>query len=272
MAISLNIFNYSDYRSFIKDWLEAARKEKSFNLSKLAEVIQVHPTFLSQVLSGSKDLSLEQAAFMGKHLRFTRLEQELFFILVQLERAGTQLLKEYWLERKKEIEAEKNKLSQRFEKHRELTNEQRAVFYSSWIYAAAWSATAIDGGQTAAQISDLFRISLDKAEEILGFLLQCGLCKEHQGAYLPGEMHVHVPNESPFVVRHHSNWRIKSIQKMDNREKSELFFTAPVSIAKKDFDVIREKLNFAIAEIVEVAKDSPAEEVVCLNIDFFHAV
>lgn len=84
-----------------------------------------------------------------------------------------------------------------------------------------------------------------------------------------GETHLHIPNESPLVVKHHTNWRMKAVQKMDTRESAELFFTSPMSISVKDFDVIRERLNIALKGIVDIAKESPAEEVVCLNIDFF---
>lgn len=269
MSKPLNIFDFSDYRLYIKQWLETAKKEKSFTLTKLASVIQVHPTFLSQVLTGSKDLSLEQAALMSKHFEHTKLEQEFFFIILQIDRAGSHLLKEILLQRKKEIESEKNKLSNRFKNHRQLSDEHRAIFYSSWIYVAVWAATGIGKGQTATSLSSLFSLPRAKADEVLTFLLQTGLCTESQGLYRPGETHIHVPNESPFVVRHHSNWRIKAIQKMDSRKNDELFFTAPMSIAKKDFQVIREKLNLAIKEIVEVVTHSESEEIVCLNIDMF---
>ena len=271
MANILNIFDFSDYRLFLRRWLERAKSERSFNLTRLAEVAQVHPTFLSQVLSGAKELSLEQAAFIGRHLGLTKLELEYFFVLLQLDRAGTQLLKEHWLAKKKEIESEKNKLNLRFQKHHELNVEQRALFYSSWIYSAIWSATAIEDGQTMIQIAERFNLSRERAAEILAFLTQTGLCNEFKGLFTIGDIHVHVSNESPFVVKHHTNWRMKGIQRMDSRGPSELFFTAPMSIAKKDFEAIREKLNLAVKDIVDTAKESPAEEVVCLNIDFFYA-
>ena len=86
-----------------------------------------------------------------------------------------------------------------------------------------------------------------------------------------GETHIHITNESPHVVKHHINWRMRGIQKMDSREQNELFFTAPMSIAKKDFNLIREKLNGCIKEIVNIGKESHAETLFCLNIDFFES-
>ena len=229
----------------------------------------VHPTFLSHVLAGTKELSLEQAALISEYMNLTQLEQDFFFAILQIDRAGNQKLKKYWLDKKTELENQKNKLSERFDKHRQLTLEQRAIFYSSWIYTAIWASTGIDDGQTLNQIAERFQITRNKAEEVVNFLLETGLCSEKNGSFSLGETHVHIPNESPLVVKHHTNWRMKAVQKMDTREGAELFFTAPMSIAKKDFDVIREKLTVAVKSVVEVAKDSTAEEVVCLNIDFF---
>lgn len=265
----LNIFEFSDYRSYLNDWLTAAKSQKTFNLSRLAEVASVHPTFLSHILAGTKHLSLEQATLLSEHFGHTKLEQDYFIILINLDRAGNEPLRKYWLEKKSQIEFQKNKLGQRFEKHRELTQEQRAEFYSSWIYVAVWVATAVENKQSISQIAERFKISREQAETVLMFLAEAGMCVEKEGYFSMNESHVHVPNESFFVTKHHMNWRMKAIQKMDTRAESELFFTAPMSIAKKDFLLIREKVTRMIKEIVDTAKDSQAEDVVCLNIDFF---
>lgn len=270
MEKPLYIFGYDDYRLFLRKWIEAAKAARTSNLSMLAEVAKIHPTFLSHILTGTKDLSLEHAALISKHIGFTKIEQEYFFILIQLDRAGNPLLKDYWSGKKKDLEKEKNRLSQRFGKHQELTTEQKAKFYSSWIYSAVWSATAIEDGQNQKQIAQRFQLANEKAQEVLGFLTQVGLCKEKNGVYKISDLHIHVPNESPFVVKHHTNWRMKAIQKMDVRGDNELYFTSPMSISKSDFAKIRERLNVTVKEIVDIAKDSPAEEVVCLNMDFFN--
>lgn len=265
----LNIFDYHSYREFLKIWLVNAKKARRSNLSQLAEAAQVHPTFLSHVLAGSKELSLEQAMLISEYLPLTRLEQDFFFVLLNIERAGNKKLQNYWLEKKKILEQEKNKLSERFEKHKELTSEQRATFYSSWIYSAIWVSTAIEGGRTLAEIAEQFHLSRNVTEEILSFLVRTGICAELKGVFTMGETHVHIPNESPHVTKHHVNWRMKGIQRLDSRDSTELFFTAPMSIAKKDFGVLRERLTRLIQESVELAKASKAEELACLNIDFF---
>lgn len=269
MSKHINIFDFYEYRAFLREWIEEAKSRKASNLSRLAETLGVHSTFLSHVLSGSKNLSLEQATVLSEHLNQTKIEREYLFALLQLEKAGSHSLKKYWQERIQEIITEKNKMHRRFDKHHELTDADRAIFYSSWLYAAALLASSIDDGQSLDQIAETLNLSREKTDEIIQFLVKVGICKESKGIFTLGETHVHISNESPFVVKHHTNWRMKAVQKMDSRTNEELFFTSPMSIAKKDFDAIREKINFAVKEIIDVAKESKAEEIVCLNIDFF---
>lgn len=269
MAKPLNLFDFSDYRKYLSAWLLEAKAQKTSSLSKLAEVAQVHATFLSHVLNGTKQLSLEQAALISEFISHTQFEREYFFILIHIDRAGNKKLKDYWLEKKIILEKEKNKLSHRIDKHKVLNLEQRATYYSSWIYAAIWVSTSCEGAQTLTKIKERFNIPQKQIEDALHFLVESGLCIEEKGNYKMGEVHVHEPNESPFVVKHHMNWRMRAIQKMDLRESNELFFTAPMSLSQEDFLSIREKLNLVIKDIITQAKDSPAEDVFCFNIDFF---
>ena len=113
------------------------------------------------------------------------------------------------------------------------------------------------------------KIGLIAAEEILDFLVRTGICERNGAKYKPGTTFVYIGNDSPFVVKHHTNWRMKAIQKMDSRESQELFFSSPMSMSLEDFAQIREILAKGIQKSLEICKDSPAKEVVCLNIDLF---
>ena len=265
----LNLFEFSNYREYLKSWLAVAREQKTSNLSRLAELLSVHTTFLSHVLSGVKELSPEHAIVLSRELKLTKIEREYFLSLVNIERSGSAELKEYWREKKKAILLEKNRLSSRVGDHQELTDQQRALFYSSWLYVAVFAATSIDDGQTISQIASRFHISRDHAEQILDFLLQAGVCEKRSELFVPGKTMIYVPNVSPFVLKHHMNWRMRAMQKMDTREDRELYFSFPMSIAKNDFDLVREKLANLIKEITEICRASNPEEVACLNIDFF---
>jgi uncharacterized protein (TIGR02147 family) len=272
MTNPLDIFVFSDYRKFIQTWLERAREAKTSNLSRLAQSIGVHTSFLAHVLSGSKHLSFEQASELAEAFELTQLEQDYFFALIQVDRAGTLKLKNYWNEKRIAILRDRAKLSSRVGTHHELTTEERAVFYSSWIYVAIYVATAIDDGQNLEQLTQRFHLSREKAIEILDFLVRIGVCENVGAKYKMGKAVVYLANESPLVVKHHTNWRLRAIQKMDSRESSELFFTSPMSMSKSDFARVREEIAKCIETSLEICKESAAEEVVCLNIDFFRGM
>lgn len=265
----MDIFSFSDYREYLKKWLNHARKHDLGNLTRLAEAAQVHTTFLSNVVSGNKNLSLDQATLISEFIKHTPIECDYFFALIEIERAGSVKLKKYWQAKKNKLIDERKKLSSRIGAHRELNDSDRAIYFSSWIYSAIFAAVFINDGQSLDQTAKMFSISREKAESYLNFLVTTGICRLNDSLYLPGETFVYVANESPFVVKHHTNWRIKGIQKMDSRTAEELFVTAPVSLAKSDVPKIREIMAQALQQAMQICKDSKAEEVVCLNIDFF---
>ncbi|MGZ3706002.1 MAG: DUF4423 domain-containing protein, partial [Bdellovibrionota bacterium] len=196
-------------------------------------------------------------------------EREYFFALLQIERAGTAKLRKYWQEKRAAILKEREGVKSRVGEHHELTDEERAIFYSSWIYVAVFVATDIGGGQTLEQIAERFALPRQRAAEVLDFLVRTGVCLRMGSLYRMGKSVVYLTNESPLVVKHHTNWRLRALQKMDTREPTELFYTSPMSMARADVARVRELLAKAIEESLAICRDSKSEEVVNLNIDFF---
>lgn len=271
MVNSLDIFSFSDYRRYLKEWLEQSRKAGTSNLSRIAEAIGVHTSFLGHVLSGAKNLSFEQATELSENLSLTDLERDYFFSILQIEKAGSHKLRKYWEEKKKQILDERSKVKSRVGVHAELSAEDKAIFYSSWIYVAVFVATAISDGQTLEQIAERFELTRSKADEILNFLIRTGICERDGNIFKVGKSIVFLSNDSPLVVKHHTNWRVKGMQKMDTREGEELFYTAPMSMSRSDFKKVREILTKSIETSLEICRESSPEEVVCLNIDFFRS-
>lgn len=267
----MEVTNYDDYRLFIRELIRKKPSKGRGEVGRLANFIGVHSTFVSQVLGGGKDFSAEQAFEAARYFNLSNQETKYFLRLVDFGRAGSANLKKHI---RAEMESEKSRLkqvSQRIGEHRVLTDTERAVFYSSWIYSAVRMATSIGKGQTLEQICNRFSLSRPRALEILLFLCSTGLCYEEENRYYMGTIHTHVEQGSPFASRHHSNWRIKAIQKQEDFTKEELAFTAPFSVNKKDFDKIREKLLTVINESIEIMKESEAEEVACMTLDLFWA-
>ncbi len=67
-----------------------------------------------------------------------------------------------------------------------------------------------------------------KASEILQFLVRSGLVIEKNGAYLMRTRSTWLGRESPHLVKHHTNWRIRAIEKSESLSEAELMYSRQV--------------------------------------------
>lgn len=264
----MEFYQIDNYRQLIRHYFDKRARAGRGEVAKLAKAIRVQPAFVSQVLTGKKDFSMEQCYSIAQYLELSEPEQEHLFLLVQKDRAGTSALKKYLTAKIEKQSEQFLKVANRLEKHRTLTDEDKAFFYSSWINMAVWLATSIGHGMSLESICEHLDIDRKRALEILDFLCEKNLCVYEDEVYKMGTQHIHIPNDSPYVVRHHMNWRLKALQRHERVRSEEIAFTSPVSISKKDFHVIREKILKCIKESIQVAKDSEAEDIAFLNIDW----
>lgn len=129
--------------------------------------------------------------------------------------------------------------------------------------------TTLDGGRTKEEICESLELDKKNVSEILDFLVKTGLCRQEKGRYFHHVSRTHVEKDSPYYKQHHVNWRIKSIQTMDRRNNENLCFTAPLSVSEEDFQLLKEEMMTLIQKVSTVVKDSPAENVYCICMDFF---
>ncbi|MDG0817192.1 TIGR02147 family protein [Bdellovibrio svalbardensis] len=265
----MSIFEFNDYKAFLRSEIKKRPGAGRGELSRLSEFLGINATMVSQVMSGPKDFTLEQAKKIAEYFVLPKVETDFFITLIQIERAGTQDLKNYFREKRDEIKKESLKISNRIVSEKRLTDLERSIFYSSHLYSAIHLFCSVGNGQSLESILKKFEISRQRAQEILQFLLSNGLCIQKNGLYMMGTQSTHVEKGSPFLIKHHSNWRIAAIQKSENIADNEMMFTANISLSQKDFAKIRETLMQTIQEISETVKASPAEEIANLNIDLF---
>jgi len=265
----ISIFDFSDYRAFIKGRFAEMPKKGYGQSYKLAVYLGVHTTLVSQVLKNLKTLTLEQASMVCEFLGLTEMESEFFLLLVQMDRAGNEPLRKILKRQMQEMKKKSLELSSRLQSEKQLTEEKRAVFYSDWAYSAVRQMTAIKGYQNLDAIAEYFDFSTKQAKLILDFLLSAGLCKEEKGKIVVGPSSTHLESSSPWVRVHHTNWRQKALQEMKKEEAAKLHYTAPMTLSKSDALKIREMIVQFLEQVDKVIEPSPSEEQHCLNIDWF---
>lgn len=265
------IWNFDNYRAFLENYLKELPKSHGV-LKAWAEHLKVHSTLVSQVMMGKRDFTEEQALELTDFIGVGSLEKDYFLELLRIERAGTSKLKKYHQAKVKELSAKALKLSERIDAQRKLTEQESSIFYSSWIYTAIRLSCSIGEGLTIDEIAQKLQIPRAQVVSAIEFLRDTGFVNQNGAKFEIGTQYTHLGKESPFLSRHHSNWRVKALQKIDHLTDQELMYTAPFSISEKDFAVLREQMVGVIQDFLKTVKSSEGETVACFNLDLFKVV
>ena len=266
-----DIFSYIDYRSFIKSKIYNGERARRGELSALAEAIPCQTSYLSRVMAGDSDLSLEQADSAGRHLGFTQDENSFFILLVQYARAGTQSLRAHFKRNIDSAQEERKSLHKRVGLKQVLNKEEQAIYYSIWYYAAIHVMSGIPAMQTKAAMAEELGLPQNKVAEILEFLITTNLVKETAAEkFVTGEGKIHLKKDSKMILRHHSNWRTQAIRSMEKDLESGIHYSVLLNTSKKDAELLRGMIAKFIEEFMKVVHPSADEETNCLVIDFFN--
>lgn len=265
----MDVYVIEDYRQLIRGLIESKPKQGYGQLTRLATHIGVNPTYLSQILSGLKNLSDDQGYLAAEFFGLNERETFYFLLLIQKERAGSHQVKKLIDRELKSRQSEAKKLKNRIVTETELTQEAKAIFYSDWAYTAIHALTSIEGYQTVDLIADHLALPRSRVGEIVDWLLRHGLCKEARGRLSVGPATTFVERESPLSTRHHSNWRLKAIEKMQRGAEEDFFFTAAFSVSEKDYQDFRMELVALIDKLAKRVGKSEPERLAAIDIDLF---
>ena len=234
--------------------------------------MKIQTSLISQIFSGPRHLTPEQACLVANFFRLGKAETHYFVNLVQLERAGTEPLREIIrdeLKRSKKISRPKTTV-QVVPSSNILTDQEQALFYSQWFYSAIRIATSIDELQNKAALIKHLDLSPELVNQVVTFLLETELCTEENGKLKMGVKTTRVDPESLVAGRMHINWRLKGIEKIPNAKPDEVFRTRVVSLSKADFLTIRKMILATLEQIDAKVDVSKAEKLAALNIDWFN--
>ncbi len=264
------IQNHTDYRVYIKELLEKRPRKGRGEMQKIAEHLRIHTTLISQIMSGTRELTEDQAYDLSDYLQLSETETEYLLLMVQIERASTQKFKKHLKNKLEIFKSEIQKVSKRFTKENELTDSEKSIFYSSWIYSALrlYCSTS-EAGRTLEDITSQFQISRIKALQYLNFLVSANLCEQKNEAYFMGQQRTYVDRGSIYFLKHHLNWRMKSIEKSESTSEDEKLYTVTMSISDEDFFKIKDQISKLLNDILKISKTTKAEKVVCFSCDFF---
>lgn len=266
----MSVFEFDDYKKYLKVRIAQMPKGGRGELQRISQYLRIHSTRFSHVFHGNEDLTLEQGIGLTRYFGLNELEADYFMVLLQLAKAGSEDLRQFFLQKKKQIQSRATQLVERLPTERKLTESEKAIFYSNWFYSAIRLACSLSIEATVDTLSERFSISREKVNDALEFLLSTGLCvRTADGQLKSGPKSTHLEARSPLVSRLHANWRIKAMERHPVLNPDELALTSPMSIEEKDLPAIREVLIQAIERATAYADTKKADSLYCLNMDLF---
>ncbi len=263
------IFNFTDYRLFLLDYFGDKSRRKGLK-SSAAKFLGCHTTLISQVLHGQLILNLEQADRLNQFIGHNEDESHYFMLLVQKARAGTKSLEKYFSEQIDQILKLRKVLKKRVGKVDSIATEDELRYYSAWQFSAIHVCLSIPEYNNPETISKALNIPLANVRAMLEFLVRIGLANVKDRVYSISSKHIHLGTDSPQIRNHHTNWRVKSIQSLDQNLKNNLHYSSAVTLSREDVDTIKELLIQNLKSINKVIQVSKEEEIYCLNFDFFN--
>ncbi len=267
--MKISVFEYKDYKKFIREAIEALPHAGRGMRKDLAYAIGCQTPYITHVLSGDYHFSIEQAEACSRWLSLKDEETEFFILLVLFARAGTKNLERVIGRQISERRTRHAHLKDRVGITTSLSIEDQLIYCSSWQFAAVHLALMNPSFQTLESLETGLKISGDRLTSILSFLVAKGLIKKERAQFKVVSPFLHFELGSPSLQQHHTNWRLKAIESIAQSAAGDLHYSAALSLSKEDFEWVRDRLSSLLETLATRIKESKDEQIAALTFDWF---
>lgn len=217
------IYKHNHYRDVIQYHIEGNASVKGYK-STLAKAGGFHPSYLSQILSGQSDITLDQGAGLCEFFGFDDEESNYFFILILHARASHGTLKRILTARLESIKDRRavRKWGDFVNSELDLLNTIKVA--SHWEYSAVWAALDLPLNGTPESIAAFLRITKADVENALAALEEMKLVECIEGTWrgMPGKsISLYGSREvTKILIQTHFNKYLSDFDKIDNYDRT----------------------------------------------------
>jgi uncharacterized protein (TIGR02147 family) len=268
----IDIFQYLDYRRYLKDYYQAKKAQKGsvFSYRSFSRAAGFSaPNFLQLVSEGKRNLSLDGIKRFAKGLRLKREEARFFEHLVKFNQASTDEARNKWYQ---QLAASK--------RYKEIKEIEKAHFdyFSHWYYSAIRELVLLpDFKEDPEWIAQALNppIQTDEAEAALALLLRLGfLQRNDQGRLMQAEDNLTTEQEvrSLAVANYHRQMMNKAATAIEctpsqHRDISSL----TMAVSKEQFLEAKRRIQEFRRELnVLLSANGDADAVYQINFQIFN--
>jgi uncharacterized protein (TIGR02147 family) len=270
-----SIFEYTNYRTYLKDLYKEKKRSQKLTYRKFAELAGMNSSsWLLLLIKGQKNLTPDSAIRISRALGHSNAETEYFENLVSFNQAKTVESRNYHYLRlrqvKKGLQA-KGKLDIRF------IAEDQYEYYNKWYHPVVRSLVSKipfkdNYGLLAKQLVPA--ISAGQAKQSVALLTRLGLIrKKPSGKWEQCDAVISTGDEvdSLNVINYHKQTLKKAEAVFDHCTKEQRDISGlTIGIGEKDFQRIKKKVQAFRKEIMKIAQASKAaDRVYQLNTQLF---
>jgi uncharacterized protein (TIGR02147 family) len=256
------IFEYDDYRIFLKDFFNAKKQEKSsFSQRYFAKKVGFNAhNFCTLVINGKRNLSIDSIQKIISGLGLKGKAGTYFENLVYLNQARTLDEKEHFFQRAKKI-GKKTKFYQ--------LHKDQFFFYEKWYYPVIRELlTLVEWNDDYSVLAKLVRppITPSEAKEAVELLLNTGMVKkdEFSSGYTLSNEFVTSEQVPEFIKKKaRRDVLLKGIETIDTITPSEKYVAySTITMSKGLYQEVRELLDDTREKILSlVAEDKTPDEI-----------
>lgn len=262
-----SLFGYADYKSYVNHRLESSQTRGQ--RSALARTLGCQSAYVSAVLRGSADFTPEQGEGINQFFGHNETEADFFLLLLQWQRAGTESLRQRLFHQLEKIRRLRFHLAKRLRPSLQLAAEDQATYYSEWYYSAIHALASLPDHGDITGLAERLGLESTLVGEAVDFLLKAGILSREKGRLAVGRAQIHLSVDSPWISKHHMNWRLQAMQSLASRNREDLHYSSVISVSKEDCLHLKEKIIALIKSSKSVIRESKEETVACFNVDFF---
>ncbi len=265
----IDIFEYADYRKFIKDFqLAKSKLNSAFSYRYFAQKAGINSSsFYTQVVKGNRNLTKQTIYKTCIALNLNDQEAEYFENLVFFNQAKTIKEKNYFFE--KLIEKQKLRNVKRIK-------EEQYEYFSSWYHVIIREAvTFIDFNEDYKKLANFLNppITEKQAKESVALLLKLGFLEKVDGRYIQTEPLIASDSATEFKIHQVMNYQIQmlkmSIEAFDRWKSGQRLTSATTfSVSEKTYARFVEILRDSRSQMMKLAMaDDNPEQVYMLSVN-----